>query len=403
MRTYRYQLHPNASQAGVLDEWRQQCCALYNAALEQRITWWRQQRRSCTHFDQTKDLTALRESEAAWSAVPVKVQRSALKRLDLACQAFFRRLKQGAKAGFPRFRSVKRYDSFGLDRVKVTKDRVHVPKLGHVKMNLHRPIEGTIRNATIKRDSSGKWWVSFQCDLGEAPTKREIETRIGIDLGLKTLAMRSDGIEIPNHRYGQRAAAQLAKRQRALARKQKGSKNREKARILVAKTFAHVVNQRIDQARKEAARLYAEFNEVCYEDLSIQALAQGRFSKSMRDASWGQLLRCLASKAEYAGKHLTPKDPRNTSQRCSRCGRIASTKLTLSDRMFRCSSCGLKIDRDHNAAINVLSARPGRSGADQGRVCLMRTGPVGVEGKVSLRDTASTRFDGISVVHANAD
>ena len=193
-----------------MDGWRQMCCWLYNTALEQRIVcyrcvkneicWdkydnqdryeiWRQRRNHFTNFGQTKQLTELRDADPYWSAVPVEVQRSALRRLDRAYAAFFRRVQNGEEPGFPRFRSVRRYSSFDLGRVKITKNRVHVPKLGHVKMNLYRPIEGTILNATIKRDATGKWWISFQCDLGPAPEKCEIKSSVGIDLGLETLAI----------------------------------------------------------------------------------------------------------------------------------------------------------------------------------------------------------------------
>jgi len=379
MRTFRYRLHPSVSQERVLDQWRIQCCTLYNAALEQRITAYRQQGVSVTRYDQIVQLTELRHSDPCWSAAPVLVQRSALCRLDLAYAAFFRRCKNGERPGFPRFRSVRRYDSFSIGCVKVKKGRVLVPKLGHVKLNLYRPIEGTIKNVSVRRDASGKWWVGIHCDLGPAPTKREIQSSVGIDLGLTTLATLSDGREIPNPRFGKQAADLLATRQRKLARKRKGSKNRDKARILVAKTQAHVANQRLDHARKEAKKLFAEFDEVSYEDLSLRGLCRGQFSKSMNDAAWGIFLRCCASKAEEAGKHHTPKDPRQTSQRCSRCGAIAH--LSLADRIYRCSSCGLVIGRDHNAAINVRSARPGRSGADMGKA--QCAGPVGVEGEAS--------------------
>lgn len=366
IRSFRYRLHPNAAQGRVLESWRKACCVLYNAALEQRITAWKMRYLSVSYEDQTVQLTELRAADPAWALIPVEVLRSPLRRLNSAYAAFFRRCKRGEKPGFPRFRSVRRYDSFAIGRAKVDKDRVHVPKLGklgHVKMNLHRPIEGTIRNATISRDSTGKWWVSFACDLGDAPAKCDVKTQVGIDLGLTTLATLSTGETIENPRFAKRAADQLAKRQRSLARKQKGSRNRERARVLVAKAYAHVAHQRLEHARKEAKRLYETYDEVMHEDLNISALSRGLFSKSFADASWGVFLRCLASKAEYAGKHLTPKDPRGTSQRCCQCGAVVPK--TLAERVHRCPHCGLEIDRDHNAAINVLTARPGRSEAGE--------------------------------------
>jgi putative transposase len=381
MRSFRYRLHPNTSQARVFEGWLRVCCALYNAALEQRITYWRQARRSISYETQTKQLTDLRAADPVFAVMSVEVLRSALRRVDRAFAAFFRRCRNGEKPGHPRFRSRRRYDSFDDGRVKVKNDRIHVPKLGHVKMNLYRPIEGTIRSATIRRDATGKWWVSIQCDLGLAPEKCAIGSSVGIDLGLNVLAMRSDGKAIPNHHYGKRSAEKLARQQRVLARKQKGSKSREKSRILVAKTHSHVANQRLDQARKEAKKLFEEFDEVSYEDLSVRRLCRGRYSKSMHDAAWGVIIRCCASKAEEAGKHHTPKDHRKTSQRCHQCGQIV--KMTIADRVFRCTKCGLEIDRDHNAAINIRTARPGRSGADQGRTRPRRVGPVGDEGEAS--------------------
>jgi len=352
-RSFKFRLHPNTSQECVLDGWRRQCCSLGNAALEQRIIAWKSQRKSITRFDQTAQLTELRGADPAWAAVPVEVQRSALRRVDLAFQAFFRRCRSGEVPGFPRFRSHRRYDSFALGTVKVKKDRVHIPKLGHVKMNLHRPITGTIKNAIVRRDACGKWWVTIQCDLGPAPPKVAITSSVGIDLGLEALATLSTGEKIENHRFLRRAEAELADRQRQLARAKKGSRNRERARILVAQSHAKIVNQRLDHARKEAKKIVDRFDLIAHEKLNVRGLARGMFAKSFCDASWGLLLRCLASKAEEAGKHLVPIDPRNTSKLCSRCDEIVDK--TLADRTHDCPNCGLMIDRDHNAAINVLA------------------------------------------------
>jgi putative transposase len=352
-RSFKRRLHPNASQESVLDGWRRQCCSLGNAALEQRIIAWTSQRKAVTRFDQTAQLTELRAADPAWAAVPVEVQRSALRRVDLAFQAFFRRCRSGDTPGFPRFRSQRRYDSFALGAVRIKKDRVHVPKLGHVKMNLHRPIEGTIKNAIVRRDASGKWWITFQCDLGDAPPKVPIRSVVGIDLGLEKLATLSTGKKIKNPRCFRRSEAKLADRQRALSRKKKGSRNRESARVLVAKAHATIKNQRLDHARKEVKKIVDRYDLVVYEDLSVRALARGILSKSFHDAAWGLLLRCIASKAEEAGKHTRPTETRLSSQVCCRCGELVPK--TLAERTHRCPHCGLTIDRDHNSAIVIRS------------------------------------------------
>jgi len=377
IRTFKYRLHPNASQTRVLDDWRRQCCDLYNAALEERNIHWQRchevqreyaaldckmtrdekKQRGISYSTQSAQLTALRQSDLIWRGAPVEVQRSALRRVDRAFAAFFARCGRGEKPGHPRFRSKRRYASFEIGRVNVSKDRVHVPKLGHVKMKLHRAIIGEIRNATIRHDATGKWWVSFQCDIGEAPTKvlaQDIspEGMVGIDLGLSELVTLSTGETIENPRCARRGAEQLTKRQRRLARKQKGSKNRERQRALVAEDHAHVANQRLDYARKEAKKLVDRFNVIFYENINLRGLCRGFLSKSFADAAWGLFLRCLASKAEEAGKHVVPTDARQTSQLCSACGQLV--EKTLSERVHRCV-CGLTLDRDHNAAINVLA------------------------------------------------
>ena len=357
MRSFKYRLHPSRSQERLLDQYRRQCCSLYNAALEQRITWYRRQGKSITNFDQTAQLTDLRRSDPSWSAVPAEVHRSSLRRLDRAYQAFFRRIRSGEKPGFPRFRAQARYDSFEIGRVPLKNDRVRVPKIGLVKLNLHRPIEGTIRNATVRRDPTGKWWISFQCDVGAAPPKVSMQKTldedsvVGIDLGLTTLATLSTGEEILNHRFARRSADRLKERQQSLARKKKGSKSRERTKVLVAKAHQHVANQRLDHCRKEAKKLVSKYGAIAHEDLSIRSLARGKLAKSFHDAAWGLLLRCVASKAEEAGKHDVPVDPRQTSQLCI-CGR--RVEKTLSERMHRCV-CGLTIGRDHCSALIVKS------------------------------------------------
>lgn len=382
IRAFKYRLHPNSSQATVLESWLSQCCEIYNAALEQRIVAYKFHGRLMTKYEQQVQLTELRASDPAWRAVPALVQRSALERLDRAFVGFFARCKAGkTKAGFPRFRLPHRYDAFAIHKGAWTeksplfqKGRLHIPKLGHIKLNLYRPIAGKILCVTIWRDGIGKWWTSVACDVGDAPPKAPaVRALVGIDLGLTALATLSTGETISNPRYAKRSEDQLAHRQRALARKQKGSKNREKARKLVAKPHAHVANQRLDYARKEVKKLFERFDAVAYEDLSVAALSRSLLSKSFHDASWGVLLRCLTSKAEEAGKYAVPVDHRETSQLCSSCGRVVHKDL--SERVHRCI-CGLTIDRDHNSAITVCA---------RGRRALEMLN-VSVDGEVSWKD-----------------
>ena len=356
VRTFRYPLHPTVAQETVLLSWLGQCCDLYNAALQERRDAWRKQRVNLGRYDQHKSLTEWRRSDPEARAVPAWVQRSPLDRVDLAFKAFFRRCKAGQAPGYPRFRSKRRYDSFtvpasGRD-IRVVGNRVSLPKLPSIRFNQYRPLQGRILTVTVRRDSVGSWWVSFACDLGAAPPKvEEPASVVGIDVGLKSLAVTSDGEVIENQRYSAASAEKLARAQRVLARRKRGSRSRERARVQVAKAHRHVQNQRLDYARKVAVSLVSKYDVISHEDLQIRAMSRGLFAKGIHDAGWGILLHCISCKAESAGKHVVAVDPRGTSQRCSGCGNTVPKDLGV--RIHDCPACGLRMDRDHNAAVNI--------------------------------------------------
>jgi putative transposase len=364
MKSFRYRAHPNVAQTAAMDGVLLQCAELYNAALEQRNTAWRQQRKSISLYEQQTELTTIRASDPAWEKTSVHAQRSALMQLDRAFVDFFHRVKAGVRAGLPRFKAARRFRSFKLHRGAwapkhpiLVKDRLHVPKIGHVKLNLYRAFEGEIKEVTIHRDGVGRWWVTFSCDVGEAPAKVAVRSVIGIDLGVKDLVTLSNGEAIANPRCSVKLQPKLVIQQRAVFRKQKGSENRKRARDLVSKTQAHVANQRLDYARKTAKTLFERFDLIAHEDPTVLRLKEMAgapfFSKIMHDAAWGVLLRCLHAKAESAGKWLVPVDPKGTSQLCSGCG--ARVEKTLAERTHNCPKCGLTIGRDHNSAITVLA------------------------------------------------
>lgn len=388
LRTYRYPLRPNRAEEAVLESWLLSCQQLYNAALEERIGHWhywklrlrreteqamalpeaeRTEKKATPlgYNQQTVELTAMRREDPFWSAIPADVARSALRRLDLAYQGFFRRVKAGQKPGFPRFRARDRYDSIGIGRVSVKGDRVRIPKLGRVRFHLYRPLKGRILYVTLKREARG-WFVYFALDLGAAPEKVPVRhhAEVGIDVGLTTFATVSDGTEIPNPRFGRDGAALLARRQQAFDRKHRGSNARKRAKRLVAKAYDLIQNQRKDHARKLAVFFCQKYDMIAHEDLNILGMMHGHLSKSIHDAAWGTFIHCLTCKAEEAGKWVVPVDPRGTSQRCSACG--ATVGKDLSVRVHDCPTCGLRIGRDLNAALNVLAL--GRSAVAQGNL-----------------------------------
>jgi putative transposase len=225
-----------------------------------------------------------------------------------------------------------------------------------MKFHEYRPLKGTIKDVLVKREL-GKWFICFQVDLGEAPKKMEVkfipaERQVGIDVGLKSLAVLSTGESIPNPHFGSKSAAVLARRQCSLSRKRKGSRNRRKAVILVAKAHKHIANQRKDAARKIAKSLVERFDLICFEDLNVAGMAKGLFSKSINDAGWTLLRQSTKDKAESAGSWIVGVNPSGTTIDCSRCGQ--PVPKGLGERIHKCPHCGLTLCRDHNAAINIL-------------------------------------------------
>jgi putative transposase len=352
IRTFCYPLRPTKVQEATFNVWLGACQQLYNGALQHRSDAWSKRRVSITRISQQKELTELRASDPEWAAIPVEVERSALTRIDRSFKSFFRRVKDGQTPGYPRFRSRDRYNSFELGSwiPRVDGDRLNVPKLGMVKFHKYRELRGTVKLVRIGRSAHG-WYVSFVCDLGEALTKIPVRSTVGVDVGLEVFATLSTGERVENPRFLRASEEVLARRQRSLARKRRGSNSRREAKRLVARVHEHIRNQRLNFARKLACDLFSRFDLVAHEDLEIARMVRGNLAKSIHDAAWGQFLRALRDKAESAGRWCVPVDPRGTSQRCSGCGR--TVVKDLSEREHRCDDCGLVLHRDENAALNI--------------------------------------------------
>ena len=357
IRTYKYPLRPTKEQEKILAHWLASCCDLYNGALQERRDSYKKLGKSISCQDQQFSLKLIRAEDEDWKAIPAVVGRSALRRLDTAFNAFFRRIRNGEKPGYPRFKPKQRYYSFSFQQALNTEPgKVKIPKLGWMKFHEYRPLKGTIKDVLVKREL-GKWFICFQVDLGEAPKKMEVkfipaERQVGIDVGLKSLAVLSTGKVIPNPHFGSKSAAVLARRQRSLSRKRKGSKNRRRAVTLVAKAHKHIANQRQDAARKIAKSLVERFDLICFEDLNVAGMAKGLFSKSINDAGWTLLRQATKNKAESAGSWIVGVNPSGTTIDCSRCGQ--PVPKGLGERTHKCPHCGLILCRDHNAAINIL-------------------------------------------------
>jgi len=371
-RTYKYRLYPTRKQERLLEQILYLCHQLYNSALEQRIRAYNQSKKSLGWYDQVYELPAFKEQFPefkqvyAWSLVDV------LHRVDRAFQNFFIRLKKrNGKAGFPRFKSVNRYDSFtySTGTVKIENKRVKLPKIGCVKIRLTRDIEGIIKTCTVKRELD-RWYVCFSVIKNVDIKKRKTNREVGIDVGIKSFVTLSDGTKIENPRYLQKSEEVLKKRQRRLSRKVKGSNNRNKAKMIVAKTHRKIRDQRNDFLHKASRNIVNNYDKIYVEDLNVKGMTKNHsLAKSVMDASWSSFLSKLGYKAEEAGV-LVRKIPMfyPSSKTCSVCGYI-NADLKLDDRQWICPECKSELDRDLNASINILQVGRGATEFKLGEVC----------------------------------
>lgn len=332
---------------------------LYNAALQERRDAYKATGKSPSSYDQQKSLIEVRALRPEFAEVHTHLLQDAITRLDRAFKAFFRRVKSGDKPGYPRFRGRGRYNTFtfkdaangnGAKLVSGHK-RLRLCGIGNVKIKLHRPYEGRVKQISVTLDGDGHWYACLLCD--EVPAKPLPATglRVGVDVGITTFAALSDGGLVENPRPLERAQADVAKAQRRVSRRKRGSNRRHKARVLLAKQHARVRNARKDFHHKTARDLVRRYDSISIEDLHVKGLAGGMLAGPVHDAGWAQFTTILAAKAECAGRELVKVDPCGTSQTCSECG--AEVRKTLSVRVHDCPDCGYRADRDVNAARNI--------------------------------------------------
>lgn len=365
-RAFKYRLYPNVTQAKALASTLETHRRLYNACLEERKAAYETEQRSVTFGEQRESFNADQKTHAYYRFVNNNSAHTTIKRLDLAFQAFFRRVKAGEAPGYPRFKGRDRFDSipFGTypNGARLTDDRLAVQHVGRIKVKLHRPVQGTIKTVVLKREAD-KWYVVFSCDLGEVEIQPSTNPPIGIDLGLSSFLTTSEGKKEPNPRCLKDALPELRRKQRGLSRKKKGGTNRRKARKAVARLHTRVKNLRKEHHHETALKLVRRFGTVAVENLDVVGMltenAPGmtksqaqRMRRAISDAAWGGFVSTLKCKAESAGVSVVSVDPRGTTQECSGCGTVVPK--TLRDRWHECPACGLSLDRDHNAALNVL-------------------------------------------------
>jgi putative transposase len=381
-RSFKFLLRPTTKQATALAACLEDHRQLYNAALEHRRTAYRKAGVSIRYGDQSGELKHIRaddpDGQGRWS---FSSQQATLRRLDKAFRAFFERVKAGRTPGFPRFKGRGWFDTVEWPKdgdgcrwdsqpEHPTATYVRLQGVGHVRVHQHRPVKGRVKTIAVKREGS-RWYVVLSCDDVPAETLPATGAVVGIDMGVASLVITSDGEHVANPRHLAATADRLADAQRDLARRKRGSKRRRKVVARVAALHAKVRRQRLDHAHKTANALVASYDVIVHEDLRIANMtrsasgtidAPGRnvaqksgLNRSILDAGWGVFLAVLAHKAESAGRELIAVDPANTSRTCARCGHCAKENR-VTQAAFRCTACGHTAHADVNAAVNILRA-----------------------------------------------
>ncbi len=380
---YKYKLRPKKAQAHQIDQWLNLLRMQYNYRLSERFNWYDSTRspiNSCSlvscsiapiveqpdYYWQKRDLLNTKQLFPEYKSIHSQVLQNCIERIKKAFDRYIKVDKSGKHSGKPRFKGRGRYHSFTYTQMQqdcIKGNRITLPKIGDVKIILHRPIPDgfKIKTAQIVKNADGYYVVLTLQDV-TVPTMSldvNLDNAVGIDMGLKDFLITSDAETVPIPQFARIAQSDKKLRNKAVSRKNKGSNRRRKAVKRLAKHHLHIARQRKDFHYKAAKQLLDKYDVIGFEDLNVKGLAKTRMAKSILDAGWSEFLDILVCKAESAGKLAIAVNPNGTTQNCSNCG--TRIPKTIADRWHSCHVCGLELDRDVNAAINVKNLAVGRT------------------------------------------
>jgi putative transposase len=348
IQTYKFRLYPTGQQEHAMTETVETCRRLYNDLLDDRI------KHPTGTFEQKRNLTIRRKQNKYLKQVHSQVLQDVALRLGKAFGAFFCGLSR-----FPKFKRKGRYNSFTYPQFgqhggfKIVDGQLHLSLIGKVRMILHREIEGRMKTCTVVRDID-QWYacITSEKEVPKAPSNDK--PSVGVDLGVTSFAALSDGTILPAPKLLKKAEIEIKNLQRSLSRKEKGSKNREKAKIALEKTWRRLRNRRNDFAHKTSKIIADNYGTIVFEDLKIPNMVKNHhLASAILDSCWGKTRQLTGYKTERRGGRVILVEPRGTSQECSGCGRLV--EKALSERVHSCPHCGLELDRDVNAARNILA------------------------------------------------
>jgi putative transposase len=381
--THIYRIKPSTEQVVIMDDWLELLRRHFNYALGQRFDWLRRTRCQIDRCSlvsepignipdkfpgynfQAGELKQTKELFPAYKELHAEVQQQNLKRLDKAWDRWMKPDKSGKRAGRPRFKKKGEMRSFTFPRIncpkagvnKIEKGILTLSKIGSMPVIMHRPFpdEFELKTATIVKKADG-WYVAISLEDDSVPSPKpvdEIKNAVGVDLGLKTFLVTSEGETVEVQQHYRKTQKHLARQQKRLSRKETGSINAQAQKEKISRIHQRISRKRDIFHYNVAHQLVKNYDLIAVEDLNIKGLAKTRLAKSIYDVAWGKFLTILEAVALRSGVHFVKVSPHNTTVNCSRCG--TKVPKTLSVRLHECPKCNLEMDRDENAAINVLN------------------------------------------------